>query len=42
MSEKVAQATMQTVKVYMVAIRQLIEQPENPMHIDLLDECEFA
>ena len=42
MGEQAAQAPMQAIKGYMIAVRELIEEPENAVHIDLLGDCQFA
>lgn len=33
---------MQAIEGHMIAVRKLIEEPENAVHIDLLGNCQFA
>lgn len=38
MSKKVTQAAMQAIKCYMITVGELIKQPEDTVHIELLGE----
>jgi hypothetical protein len=42
MSEEVAQAPMQAIKGYMISVGELIEQPDDTVHVDLLGDSQFA
>jgi hypothetical protein len=42
MSEDSTQAIMQSIKTNMIAVGELVKQPEHTMHFDPFGKCEFA